>query len=518
MASPNVDAIGPDVSLFLMYGGGGWYAGLSGGLMQHPFTDDAMREHTTTELASLRPGAVPPGESSATIWFYDPSWPAVLRTSAALRAGTRAGGHWHDAIVSISDAKRYFHYSEPFGGEVPTDQRLVLGALSGAFGGDGGGAGTRAGYRAGIQHKSLEDRDQVLTFDYDWAVTRLRADADVAHAFGGARVRLDAGIEQREADDPRDELTRTDDTFTRAALTVSGHERAPVSAAATLSGTFADGERAPGASGRVAWVMREADTLVVSAAYRTRLFAEDDNLWLWSERGYSLLAAQGVSYTIDGAIDRTAVTSADLRWTSSGVLGAIDLALGYRRFDDAYLEERDFTFEPESCTFESPTRVVTGQAGNVGTLDLKLWHRLGDNSRGDFSFAYVEEFGSDASFARAWQSVPRHRLTYAMTFRPRPTWTLRGRVAHRSGTSWADYRGVDGAVCRTDGVEVVYHANVPAATTFDLAVQHRFWRRSAAVDLIARNLFGADVKDHPAGATTDFTLYLQLRIPHGGGL
>jgi hypothetical protein len=266
----------------------------------------------------------------------------------------------------------------------------------------------------------------------------------------------------------------------------------------------------------VDWVVRPADTVRVRVRMAQRLFVEDDNLWLWSERGYGLLARNGVSYTIDGPITRTTVSSADVGWTSRGVLGGVDVDIGLRHFDDAYVEERDFVFDSTTCSFVSPTHVVTGRSGNVGVVRTRLWHALGERSWADFSWTYYEEFNSDTAFSALWQTVPRHRLTYSLYGRLRESWRLRLRIAHASATFWPDYAGVDGATCVVDGITVTYHPNVPAYTAVDAGLQVAPWNGRAMIDLVAKNLFDTTLRDHPAGASQAFTIALQLRVQWDG--
>ncbi len=508
LATPNVDAIGADASLWLARGGSDWYASFSGAMMQHPYTDPAMRTRTTDALATLRPGATVPESSGPTSWFYDPTWPAVLRMSANARAGVRAGGGWHEAMAAIADARRYFHYSEPFGSEVPTDQRVLFGGAAGSF---GAGARTRVGYRALASEETLTDQDHVLAFDYDWTSRDLAGGVDLTHDRGRARAVVFAGIEKRSVDTP-DTLTEDDDTFVRVGARVERAfgrgNRADLELAATSDGD----DDALVAAARLHWVARSADTVRVRVAAQERLFTENDDLWLWSERGYDVLARQGIPYSIDGPVTSTRVLSVDAGWSSSGSLGGVEVTLGLRRFDDAYVETRTFTYDAAACAFDAPTRVVTGQTGNVGVVETRLYHALGDHSGGDFSWAYIEEFDSDPAFGALWQTVPRHRLRYTVWARPRPTWALWARVCHYSSILWNDYAGVDGAACDVGGVWVTYHSQVDGATFVDAMVQHGMWRQQLWVDVIARNVFDADVRYHPAGASFDLTVMLQARL------
>jgi hypothetical protein len=387
--TPNVDAIGGDASLWFARGGADWYASLSGAMMQSPFTDPAMRE-TTTDALALKPGATEPSTSPPLSWVYDPTWPAVLRTSASLRLGARAGGGWHEGIAAVADARRYFHQSEPFGGEVPTDQRTLLGGVTGSI---AAGQRTHIGYRALAASKDLEDQDDVLAFEYDWSSRRLGGGVDVAHERGRARAVAFASVENQSVETD-DTLSQDEDTFVRAGARFDGGfgkaNRASLEAAATSAG---DATAFVAAAG-LHWVVRPADTVSVRVATQERLFAENDDLWLWSERGYDLLAKYGIAYSIDGVIDRTRVSSVDAGWSSRGVLGGVELSAGLRRFDDAYVATQSFTYDAVTCAFTSPTAVVTGQTGNVGVVEARLHHALGRRSGGDFSWSYVEEFDS----------------------------------------------------------------------------------------------------------------------------
>jgi hypothetical protein len=67
-------------------------------------------------------------------------------------------------------------------------------------------------------------------------------------------------------------------------------------------------------------------------------------------------------------------------------------------------------------------------------------------------------------------------------------------------------------MCDADGVWVTYRSTVDGATFVDATVQHGMWRQQLWVDVIARNVFDADVRYHPTGATFDMTLFIQARL------
>jgi hypothetical protein len=49
-------------------------------------------------------------------------------------------------------------------------------------------------------------------------------------------------------------------------------------------------------------------------------------------------------------------------------------------------------------------------------------------------------------------------------------------------------------------------------TFVDAMVQHGMWRQQLWIDVIARNVFDADVRYHPVGASLDLTLMVQARL------
>jgi len=507
-ATPNVDAIGPDAALRIAHGSRNWYASLSGRLAQHPFTDTEIRERVDAQMGALRPGveSLPPNPD-LTSWFYNADGPAVLRTSATLRAGVRSGSHWHDATLALSDAHHYFHFSEAFGSEVPTDQMLSLASLSGAF---ATGARTRIEYSASASEKELRDTDGALAFDYEWESRHAGGNARVVHETGRTRAHLGAGIEQRTVSST-DTLTDDSDTFVRANAGVERRVSRSFTLGASLASTFADDDNAIAGGVTSRWVVRDADTLSARVVYRQRLAVEDDNLWLWTARGYSMLADRGLAPTYENTTARSGVGTVEVAWSSLGMLGGIRVAGAINRFDDATVERRSYAFEPAACAFESPTRVIGGQQGHTGMLDLRVWHGLGDHSRADFSFVYLEEFNSDADFSAVWRSVPRHQIRYALSFWPLPTWSGRVAVTHVSSTHWVDYETIDGVVCLSDGFEIPIRARVDGVTSLDASIRHGMFGGRWVADVIARNILDDDVRYHPAGASMSFTLIVQLR-------
>jgi hypothetical protein len=299
LATPNVDAIGADASVWLARGDHNWYASVSGAMMQSPFTDPAMREQTTEALATLRPGASVPSSSPPVSWFWEPTYPAVLRVSSSVRAGIRAGGGWHEAIAAIADARRYFHYSEPFGSEVPTDQRMLLGGVTGSL---AAGTRTRVGYRALASSVELTDQYHALAFDYEWTSRRLAGGVDLAHDFGRTSAGVFAGIENRSVETV-DTLSIDDDTFVRAGVRVErGLGRS--SGAELEVATTSDGDDGPPS---LHASMGGAARRHAARAVRRSVRSRKTTTWVVGGANGPLA---GRSYSVDGRRSRARVVDA----------------------------------------------------------------------------------------------------------------------------------------------------------------------------------------------------------------
>jgi hypothetical protein len=466
------DTVGPDASAFASRGGKNWYATLSGALAQQPFVD-----------------------------------PSMQRTSGTLRAGVRAGGGWHELVASTMDAPDFVQYREAFGRGVRMQQQTWHAGVSGrAVRG-----GWRTGYVVSGSADELSESGGDPVFAQAWTERRARAGIDVAHAINATTLGGFASVERRELESDN-AVTRNDDTVARAGLFGQRHADRRFVLHADVAGTFDSDNTAASAGAGTDWVVRPADTVRVRVRLSQRLFAEDDNLWLWTSRGADFLSDAGIAYSTDGVVTRTSVVAADVGWTSSGVLGGVDVDLGLRRFDDAYVPVYDFTLNATDCTLDSPATLVTGQSGNVALLRTRLWHKLGNRSWADFSWVYHESFDCDDALGNLWLTVPRHRVAYAIYAQPARGWRAHLRINHASPTLWTDYAGVDGAVCDTGDGAYAIHSQVRGWTTVDIGARVAWWRDRAALDVGARNLFDAEVRFHPAGASQVLTLYAQLSV------
>jgi hypothetical protein len=93
--------------------------------------------------------------------------------------------------------------------------------------------------------------------------------------------------------------------------------------------------------------------------------------------------------------------------------------------------------------------------------------------------------------------VPRHGARLTSSWVPRPSLELWLAAAWRSGSRWQ-----------------AFDATLDGAFTLDAAITKGFWGNRLRVQAVVRNLLGADLRYHPAGAAFDPTVLLRI----AGGL
>jgi hypothetical protein len=81
-------------------------------------------------------------------------------------------------------------------------------------------------------------------------------------------------------------------------------------------------------------------------------------------------------------------------------------------------------------------------------------------------------------------------------------------VTWRSSTTWEDYAGVEAVSAGA------YRARVPGWVNLDLAAQKWFWHRRLRLHAGFRNVFGATVRYHPAGAELGSRFLLQGELAY----
>lgn len=111
------------------------------------------------------------------------------------------------------------------------------------------------------------------------------------------------------------------------------------------------------------------------------------------------------------------------------------------------------------------------------------------------SWWYGAPVGGDTLYREAWTTVPRHFVRMTSEWVPVSGLELWLSAAWRSASRWAAFEMVE---AETGGR---YRAGVGQALVLDLTIAKRLWDGRLGVQAAVRNLLGADLRYHPAGAT-----------------
>lgn len=186
----------------------------------------------------------------------------------------------------------------------------------------------------------------------------------------------------------------------------------------------------------------------------------------------------------------------------------LTLAGQWRAVRGLSLTRQALQFVPSTESFEGSIEVEPDVRGQVAGIELGVAGRRTRRIRID-GYYRLRGVIAGRSLRRAWTPIPRHLARATVAYVPVPGFDLQLTVGARSATIWPDYRLVE----RESGG--VYRARLPAIATADATMQKALWRDRLRLLFGVRNLTGAPVRYHPAGATTAPLYFLQVesRLP-----
>ena len=474
--SPNVDRTGHDGAAGLGYGGGSWFAAATLAWGQMVPTDPAIVERYAAALGGR---------------------PRLHLTAPAFRAGVRTGGGSHEITVRHSNVGAALGLS-PFGTEIATRERFTRAGVVGAV-----PAGRLRGLSYDIAHtvNGARARRAAVGPPLDWTARTTEARFELSQR--SSRLRT-AGIRLRRlaAESPGElEAIALGTAYAEVGVR---RDRAggPVAAAAV---TFGEGETGLAVLLRHTWAPTASSRLETVMAYQRTVPAEDNSIWAWTDRGYDLLRDAGVSFDVIGSRRAPERVTADAVWSFRPLPTVTLSARGlFRRSRNRSLEQRELHFLPEVESFEGPAAIVHGAGGELagGGLDLAVEALRGLDLK--ISYWYRGVVGGDSVFRDGWAPVPRHGARAMVEYVPVPGLELWMLAGYRGVSRWADFEAV--AVESRER----YPEELDDAFTLDLALQKWLWERRLRAHFGIRNLLGANLRYHPAGATFAPTALVQL--------
>jgi hypothetical protein len=274
-----------------------------------------------------------------------------------------------------------------------------------------------------------------------------------------------------------------------------GRERAtaPVVAAALTGG---DGETGLAAVASRTWTLAGRSTLETFIAYERAVAAEDTDIWAWTERGYRLFENAGAQFEIIGERRGSERISGDVRWSLRAGRRVRLVGRGFYRRDRRLAVERArLHFVPGGESFEGPVALVHGAGGELvgGGVEFELSAVRTLIVKG--SWWYGAPLRGDTLYREARAAMPHHGVWMTSEWVPVAGLELWLSGLWRSASRWAAFEPVE---AETGGR---YRSEVGEALVLDLAIAKRLWDGRLGIQAAVRNLLGADLRYHPAGAT-----------------
>ncbi len=477
-ATSNVDRLGHRASAGMSYGGAGWFTSAALGWATLVPTDPAI---VNRYIAALGPV------------------PRLHATTSSVRVGARVGGGRHEAVLRHSAVDGALGLS-PFGSEIATDQSFTIGGLTGDVPLP---QGRQLRYDVGQAWNQVRLARGRPGPPLDWQAATTEVRAEVAHPgstleTGGLRLRRQVVTTPEDLADPSIEIATA-----YAALRFADDPRGPAAAGII---TLGEGDVGLAALLTRGWTLAHGAEVEAILSYERLSQGEDNTIWAWTERGYTLLEDSGADFEVVGAPRSPERLGADLSVSARPARGVTVSARGlFRRSRGLALERRDLHFVPSTSSFEGPAAIINGAEGELAGGAVELAGRPAQGLAVRASLWVRGAVGGDDVFQDAWAAVPDHGALVTMEYAPVEGLDLWMMWAYRGAARQGEFAAVEAESAGQ------YRAQVDDALTVDVAVQKRLWDGRLRAHFGVRNLLGAELRYHPAGATFGPTAILQLQ-------
>ncbi|MGH7580659.1 MAG: hypothetical protein ACREM9_10840 [Gemmatimonadales bacterium] len=285
-----------------------------------------------------------------------------------------------------------------------------------------------------------------------------------------------------------------------AELASGGARRSAPTASAAV--TFGEGEVGVAAVLARRWRPTPASALDGGLTYERIVRAEDNGVWAWSARGLELPADPGVSFEGAGSGRAPERIGADLRWSSRAARGVtLSGRALFRRFRNLSLDRRRLRVTPGTGSFDATAAMVHGAGGEQAGGDAGIALAVSGGLNARLSYWYRGVLGGDSLFREAWAAVPKHGARATVEYAPVPGLELWLAGRYRGASRWAEFEGVE----------------LADAFALDLSVQKWLWDERLRVHFGVRNVLGANLRYHPAGAIFGPTAMVQVEVGGAAG-
>jgi len=260
------------------------------------------------------------------------------------------------------------------------------------------------------------------------------------------------------------------------------------------------------------WYLNPKHTIGLIISNTQRLEEEDNSLWYWTKRGYGLI---NTDFTINRNFNKSKTLTTDIIWKNKiNDKLTIEISNYYRSFDDIYLEEQYYSFNPEDRSFtSSPLIMHANQGGVIVGVNFALKSNINSIIYQYLYYDYQSGLSSTDVFKDVMKTIPKHSLDYQLIFSPIQNFSIWTKFSYISSSQWEDYNNINGKSYLTIHQETFKYSNVVGSSSIiDIGMQKWLFKRKINTNLFFRNILNQKKRYHPIGASFDLTLFLQITL------
>ena len=439
--------------------------------------------------------------------YNDPEYyPSIEMVSPYLKLNIQGNKGTHDIFTSYSHSNKYFFFFKPISREIPTDYIIKhIGIINNFI----------IFNKMNIIHRSyysnnkLSKHPNTLDFDFDWTSNHFHTNLENQFSIFSLRGKLGIGFDRYSLHTDYELSEYFYDSYNYYGTfnyNLAENIIQNLDAMVLLS----NNKHALKTKYITKWYLNPKHTLNFIISYSQRLLEEDNSLWYWSELGYNLI---NTDYTINGNFNKSKIFTIDLIWENQFIDNwTVEISNYYRILEDLYLEEQNYSFNPEDGSFNStPIIIHTNQAGMIIGANLAVRNNINAHIYQHIYYDYQSEIASEDIFKDVMGAIPKHYLDYQLIFSPVKNFSIWAKFCYLSSSQWGDYNNVSGETYLTIHQDTLKYSNIiRSSNVVDIGIQKWFFKRKIKTNLFLRNVFNQRKRYHPIGVSFDLAMYLHI--------
>jgi len=234
---------------------------------------------------------------------------------------------------------------------------------------------------------------------------------------------------------------------------------------------------------------------------------EKNDLWHWIENGYDVLERLNVDYSFEGERKKALKFTTDLNsnYKFNPSLN-FNVGLIYRNFSNCFIEEVTAIYNPDSSVFNSFVIANTNSLGSVAGFSIGINNKILSSLAQALNYRFLTSASGDSSFKNEWETIPAHKLSYALTFNPFESFSLWANLTFLSSVSWSYFPKLEEL---SGGF---YKSKLNERFILDFSVGKWFWNNRLRFNLLFKNMLNNELQYHPLGAKFNLSVFFSAEI------